>query len=301
MRSVASFVSLLETREDYRARGLDSGPKVSIIMPSFNQVQFIERSLLSVLNQNYANIELIVVDGGSTDGTVEVIKKYASHIHYWISESDKGQSDALNKGFGKATGEVVGWLNSDDLYLPGAIASAVEEFEANREVTVVFGDWWTIDSEDNVIEELPAFDFNLEHFVYEGFTHNSQGMFWKRSAHERFGQFDVELHRTMDYDLIVRLGVSEGERKFHRVSAPFACFRRYEGQKTSGQDSVVNREHRRIAKRSGFSDKFLPSGRRKRLIYRVRRAYWYAKRCGLGYALEKAQGSFRQPASRETK
>ena len=93
-------------------------PKISIVMPSFNHSQYIERSILSVLNQGYPNLELIIIDGGSIDGTVEIIKKYSKYIDYWISEKDKGQSDALNKGFQKASGQIYGWLNSDDVYLP---------------------------------------------------------------------------------------------------------------------------------------------------------------------------------------
>ena len=104
-------------------------PKISIVMPSYNQVQFIERSILSVLNQDYPNIELIIIDGGSNDGTVEVIKKYEKHITFWVSEKDKGQSDALNKGFKHCTGEIYGWLNSDDLYLPNAFKHAATALE----------------------------------------------------------------------------------------------------------------------------------------------------------------------------
>jgi glycosyltransferase involved in cell wall biosynthesis len=96
----------------------DNHSKISIVMPSYNQVKFIENSILSILNQEYHSIELIIVDGGSTDGTTDIIKKYEKHIAYWVSEKDEGQSDALNKGFEKCTGEIYGWLNADDVYLP---------------------------------------------------------------------------------------------------------------------------------------------------------------------------------------
>ena len=98
----------------------DQNLKISIIVPSYNQRNFIEKSILSILNQNYSNLELIVIDGGSTDGTLDVIKKYEKYISFWMSEPDEGQSDALNKGFSRATGDVFGWLNSDDLYMPNA-------------------------------------------------------------------------------------------------------------------------------------------------------------------------------------
>ena len=111
----------------------NSYPKISIVMPSYNQVQFIERSILSILNQDYSNTELIIIDGGSEDGTIEIIKKYEDKITLWISEKDQGQSDALNKGFKHCTGEIYGWLNSDDIYLPNAFKNAVSVLKKNEE------------------------------------------------------------------------------------------------------------------------------------------------------------------------
>jgi glycosyltransferase involved in cell wall biosynthesis len=260
-------------------------PRISVVMPSYNQQQFLERSILSVLNQNYPDFELIIIDGGSHDGTLDVIKKYQRHLAYWESGQDEGQSDALNKGFAHATGEIYGWLNSDDLYLPGAFFRAMEAFRIEASARVVFGDWWEIDGEDRVVSVNYAFDFNLGHFIHEGFHLNSQAMFWRREAHQRFGKFDVALHRTMDYDLILRLGLAEGQAAFRRIPHPLACFRRHAQQKTQGFDRAVQEEHRRIAAQNKVGIKYSQLGKALRLAYRFRRAYWYVKRGGLEHFL----------------
>ncbi len=119
---------------------LSNFPKVSIITPSFNQGQFLEDSIRSVLEQDYPNLEYIIVDGGSKDQSVEIIKKYQDHLTWWISEKDKGHADALNKGFSHATGEILAWLNSDDIYFPNAVSEAVSILRSHPEVGMVYGD-----------------------------------------------------------------------------------------------------------------------------------------------------------------
>src|SRR5262249_25886537 len=141
-RAIASFV-----REPVAepAGGDARLPGFSIVMPSFRQAHYIDRSIRSILNQRYPDTELIVIDGGSQDGTVAILESYARQLAYWRSEPDQGQSDALNKGFRQATGEIVGWLNSDDLYLPGAFQDVARVFNAHPEIDVVYGDWFAID------------------------------------------------------------------------------------------------------------------------------------------------------------
>lgn len=259
-------------------------PKISVVIPSFNQVAFIRKTLLSILNENYPNLELIVIDGGSTDGTLGVLEEYKSEISYLYSGRDAGQSDALNHGFSKATGEIFSWMNSDDVYLAGTLDFVVEAFRETPEAMVIFGDWWSIDGADQVIDRHYAFDFNLGHFIYEGFHLNSQAMFWRRDAHRRFGEFDVNLHRTMDYDLILRLALNEGQGKFIRVQRALACFRRHPDQKTTGAGSdIVASEHRLIAEKNGLAHKYTFVGRVLRLAYRLRRAWWYLKRGGVDF------------------
>ncbi len=136
-------------------------PLVSIITPSFNQGHFIEETIQSVLDQDYPNIEYLVIDGGSTDNTVEILRKYEGRLK-WISEPDGGQSHAINKGFRMARGEIVAWLNSDDTLLPGAITKAAGHLAANRETMMVYGEGYLMDHHSQITGRFPATEpFNL--------------------------------------------------------------------------------------------------------------------------------------------
>lgn len=265
-----------------------SWPKISIVTPSYNQAKFLERTILSVLNQNYPNLEYIVIDGGSTDGSEEIIKKYEKYLAYWISEPDRGQSHALNKGFQIASGDILGWLNADDLYMPGVFYMIYNYFNGNKKINIVFGDYFTIDSEDKIISKEYAFDFNVQHFIYEGFYLNAQSMFWLKEVHDRFGSFNENLNRTMDYDMILRFGLNEGNQSFLRIPVLIGCFRRHDQQKTKGLDKLVLYEHRLIANENNCGLKFTAIGKVLRLLFRFRRAYWYLKRGGPDYLLTKA-------------
>lgn len=253
---------------------------VSVVMPSFNQDKYIEKSILSVINQNYNNIELIIIDGGSTDKTISIIKKYEKYVNYWISEKDYGQSDALNKGFKISNGEILCWLNSDDLLLPDAIKTAVKLLSNNLEKKICYGDWVTIDEHDSIIDKFFAFDFNKYHFIYEGFHLNSQAMFWRREVLKNFSGFDINLNKTMDYQMILEFSLKNKETNFIRVAKYLAAFRRYSGQKTSGYDEDVHNEHLYISKKYALDDRFSQIGKLKRIYFRFRRAKWYFKRGG---------------------
>ena len=267
-------------------------PKISIVMPSYNQVEFIERSILSVLNQDYQNFELIIVDGGSNDGTIEIIKKYQDYITFWLSEKDQGQSDALNKGFKNCTGQIFGWLNSDDVYLPDAFKLVIKAAKKNSNKKIIFGDWLSIDKNDDVIDYNHAFDFNLNQFKYEGFHLNAQSMFWHASVHKLFSGFDINLYNTMDYQMILEFGINEGHKSFLRISYPLGGFRRYDGQKTGGMNLNVIKEHELISQNYNYKDKYNFIGLIKRLYFRFRRAFWYTKRGGLKNLIYRLKKSY---------
>lgn len=267
-------------------------PKISIVMPTFNHAEYIERSLLSIINQAYPNIELIVIDGDSSDETPEIVRAYQKYISHLVSEADNGQSDALNKGFALASGDIYGWLNSDDLYLPGVFYTAARALSAAPQKQVVFGDWLSIGKHDEILDYNHAFDFSVNHFKYEGFHLNAQSMFWRSSVHKQFSGFDVSLHNTMDYQMILEFGLNAGQSKFLRLPMVFGAFRRYDGQKTGGMNARVLDEHKRIAAAYGYSDKYSTNGKLKRLFFRIRRSIWYMKRGGARLLWRRLSESF---------
>lgn len=269
------------------SRRIAPAVRFSLVVPSFNQARFIERSLVSVINQEYEGVELIVMDGGSRDGTREILERYSQRIAVWRSEPDAGQSDALNKGFRCATGQVFGWLNSDDLYLPGALHHVAQIFGARPDVELVYGDWLTIDENDCVIERFPALAPSRTRLVTEGFFCNAQAMFWRRSLQERIGEFDTHLHYTMDYDIMLRMISAAGARAFFRTGRPLGCFRLHGAQKTGSAADRSAEEHRRLNERCGLAWKHTARGRAVRLAYRLTRAAEYLVRRGPRYVLLK--------------
>ncbi|MBC8332756.1 MAG: glycosyltransferase [Anaerolineae bacterium] len=230
---------------------MDPQPIVSIVTPSFNQAQYLEATIRSVLEQDYPNIEYSVVDGGSTDGSVEIIKRYANRLAWWISEPDAGQTAAINKGFARARGEVLAYINSDDTYNPGAVAAAVEFLTQNPTVGLVYGDANFIDAQGNIIGQFNAQQTSLERLRRGGVYVPQQAAFWRGDLWQQVGPLDESFYFAMDYDLWVRLaGVSEICYKPGRV---WANFRLHDNAKTIAADERCWPEMLRIHRRDGGS------------------------------------------------
>lgn len=227
-------------------------PRVSIVTPSYNQGQFVEETLRSVLLQGYPDLEYIVMDGGSTDGSVEILKKYEGFLSYLHIGPDDGQAAAIGAGFRRATGEVLAWLNSDDYYLPGILARIGCLFAARPDLVFANGDVHSVDAHSQVIGRLHAIKPRPIVTASFGYHHwPQQGCFWRRSAYETVGGMDESLHFCMDRDLFIRLtrfGL------FCRVSGPpLAAFRVHGAAKssTSKDLEIGKRESDQLIKRYG--------------------------------------------------
>jgi hypothetical protein len=205
-------------------------PRVSVVTPSFQQGRFIERTIYSVVSQGYPNLEYVVQDGGSDDGTVEVLRRYEDALAGWTSEPDGGQADALNRGFAHTTGEIMAYLNSDDLLLPGTLAYVASYLEAHPEVDAVYGHRVLIDDRDRqvglwVVPPHDARALALGDFVPQ------ETLFWRRTAWDRAGgQIDPSYHFALDWDLLLRL--AESGARIVRLPRFLGAFRVHDGQKT---------------------------------------------------------------------
>jgi glycosyltransferase involved in cell wall biosynthesis len=220
-------------------------PLVSIVTPCRNSAAFIEQTIQSVRDQDYPRIEHIVIDGGSTDGTIKILKRYEDRLK-WISEPDGGAADAINKGFALSRGSIFAYLNADDLYLPGAVSSAVRAFQCEPSSTaVVYGDAWWIDEGGSRIAPYPVRDYDREALARECFV-CQPASFVRRAAFENAGGMDPDLHLTFDYELWMRISRTYDLR---RIAGTLASSRMHAANKTLGQRREVFRETFRVLRR----------------------------------------------------
>lgn len=227
-------------------------PRVSIITPSFNQANYIEATIQSVLKQDYPRIEYIVVDGGSTDGTVDIIRKYEDKIAWWVSGKDQGQTDAINKGFAHATGDILAWINSDDTYSqPNVITDAVDFLTTNPEVAMVYADCNFIDEQGNVIGKFASRQTDYGK-LRRGYVHiPQQTMFFRARYWKELGPLDPSFYFAMDYDLWVR--IAKHAQIKYLPGRTWANFRIHTSSKTNVNDERGWKEMLRIHYRDNGS------------------------------------------------
>ena len=231
---------------------LSENPLVSIITPSYQQAVFLEQTMRSVLDQDYPNIEYLVVDGGSTDGSLEIIQKYTHRLAWWVSERDNGQAEAINKGVARARGEIIAWLNSDDLYLPGAVSGAVQALKEHPEAGFVFGDVRVLDAHDRVLNELHYGNWGLRDLMTFHII-GQPAVFMRRSALPQDGFLDPSYHFLLDHQLWLRIASDHPVRYVPRF---WAAAHYHEGAKNKAQASKFGAEALRLADWMSTSPRF---------------------------------------------
>jgi GT2 family glycosyltransferase len=252
-------------------------PLVSIVTPSYNQVHYLEETIRSVLEQEYPRLEYLVVDGGSADGSVGIIERYADRLTWWTSEPDTGQAGALNKGFARARGEILGWLSSDDTLLPGAVTRVVDELERDPESMLVYGEALFVDESGREIFPLTPRPFDVGDMVRTSANHVVQpGSLFRRRALELAGPFNERAHYLFDFEFALRLAQAGG--KVAHVADRLATYRVHAESKSGGGMLLKAQDYVR------FADEFLagsklPGEREGRAAaYLAAGDYFYAAR-----------------------
>ena len=227
-------------------------PSITVVTPSFNQGAFLERTIRSVLDQGYPHLEYFVLDGGSTDGSVEIIRRYEHAIDYWVSQPDGGQTAAINAGWQRATGEILAWLNSDDYYLPGALAAAGAAFLEHPDAALVYGPMRREDPDGRSLGTLGS-PFDRRRLLYSHQMIPQPSAFFRRAGVEAAGPLDESLHYSMDYDFLLRL-TSLGPTVM--IAQPLAVATIHAEAKTTRDRAEAaaetNRVRRRYARGAGW-------------------------------------------------
>lgn len=215
-----------------------SWPRISIITPSYNQAQFLEETILSVLNQAYPNLEYIIIDGGSTDNSVKIIKKYAGILSYWISESDMGQSNGINKGLLRATGDILAYINSDDIYLPGIFKYIARYYMDNPKCYISTGNDYIINTKSGILYYQHDRFFRKSEIEAGVNRIRQHTVFWRREVYKKVGLFNEKLHYSMDFEYWLR---ASRYFKFHHIDKPIACYRLHDHTKSNTKSKLISK------------------------------------------------------------
>lgn len=228
--------------------------KISIVTPSYNQGQYLEETIDSVLSQGYDNLEYIIMDGGSTDNSVDIIKKYEKYLSYWVSEKDGGQPNALKKGFSLSTGEILGWINSDDKYVAGTFDKINDAFLANKNTEFVYGDYFLLFNDQRLVAKPKiSWDFNIALYAILPFGQPSS--FWTKNIYEKVGGLDVNYQYIFDYEFFLRVGaeLKNNPDGFKHIHDYYSYFRIHDESKTVSQHEKFRQENKILRKQFGVS------------------------------------------------
>ncbi len=232
-------------------------PTITVVTPSFNQARYLEKTIRSILDQAYPALEYIIVDGGSTDGSAAIISRYSHKLHWWCSEPDDGQADALAKGFERSSGEILCWLNSDDILLPGALATVGSYFRDHSSVESATGWAYCIDADDRPVRGLlrPSFTHGVaateKRFIFYGQDGVYQpATFWRRDAYFAAGGINTQFRFAMDLDLFTRLA---HRRPFGIIDKYLACFRLHADAKSANLQDIRSTDVSFIRSNNAYS------------------------------------------------
>lgn len=241
-------------------------PKISIVTPSFNQGEYLEETILSILNQNYPNLEYIIIDGGSNDNSVDIIRKYEDNLKYWISESDSGQTNAINKGLKRITGEIWAYLCSDDTYNDKVLIKVAESFIKNDKIDVLYGNCNWIDEKGRFIRNKKPPFISYERLLKDNYLYQPS-MFLSKSILEKHGYFNENLHYGMDYEYWLRISK---DAVFEYIDDTLSNYRLHSTSKSVSQLKNMRKEMIRIKK---------PYGKELHAKF----SYWYYVLFGIRY------------------
>lgn len=254
-------------------------PDISIVTCSYQQGRFLDATMRSVLDQRYINVEYIVIDGGSTDNSPDIIEMHAESLAYWVSEPDAGQTSALIKGFQHSTAEIQGWLCSDDLLLPGALKTVALFFASNPDIDAVYGDSLWIDSAGHYLRPKKEIGFNRFTFLFDHNYISQPSMFWRKRLYDKVNGLDASFNLAMDADLWERFS---RHTKIAHIPQYLSCMRYYPEQKTRALRPKGIIEDRKIRQRSGIALSKLhpvlaPVAKLQRIMMKIMAGGYHAK------------------------
>lgn len=227
-------------------------PKITIITPSFNQGQFLEATIKSVLDQNYPNLEFMIMDGGSRDNSLAVIEKYQDSLTHWESQKDGGQTHAINKGLARATGDLINWLNSDDLLMPGALKSLANAYKARPNADLFYGDYQAVDGTGSLIYSRKAAPYSPHALVWGRQLSSQPAVFFTKSLLDRLGPLDESLTFCMDTEFWIR--ATRARASFSQIKSFLGITRVHGEAKTTRLQKTLKQEHQRILTRTRIFD-----------------------------------------------